>query len=239
MSIRSFVDEHYHHFNAASLRAAAVAYNEHLKNGHKMLVSLAGAMSTAELGRSLAPMIKERKVHAISCTGANLEEDVFNLVAHNHYKRVPEYRSLSEEDEMNLLAQGLNRVTDTCIPEEEAFRRVEGHLVDLWKNAIKNGKRYLPHEIFYELLLNGTLKSSYQARPENSWMLAAAENNLPLFVPGWEDSTIGNVFAAFCIREKVEPQAIMKSGLEYMMELIHWYPAVSYTHLTLPTIGCV
>src|ERR1043166_3088586 len=82
--ISQFIDHHYRHFNAAALKAAAEDYNRHLAGGGKMLFTLAGAMSTAELGISLAEMIRNDKVHAISCTGANLEEDIFNLVAHDH-----------------------------------------------------------------------------------------------------------------------------------------------------------
>ena len=95
------------------------------QRGDAMMVTLAGAMSTAELGRSLADMIRADKVDAITCTGANLEEDLFNLVAHHHYVRLPNYRDLTPEDEQALLDRQLNRVTDTCIPEEEAMRAVE------------------------------------------------------------------------------------------------------------------
>src|SRR5215216_172140 len=143
--ITQFIDHHYRHFNAAALKAAAQDYNKHLASGGQMLVTLAGAMSTAELGLSLAEMIRQGKVHAISCTGANLEEDVFNLVAHDHYVRVPHYRDLTPEDEHELLSRHLNRVTDTCIPEEEAIRRIEAAILDEWVTADQNGERYFPH----------------------------------------------------------------------------------------------
>ena len=187
-----------------------------------MLVSLAGAMSTAELGKSLAEMIRQDKVHIISCTGANLEEDIMNLVAHKHYKRVPNYRDLTPIEEKALLDKGLNRVTDTCIPEEEAFRRLQGHVYELWKEAEINGERFLPHEFMYKLLLSGVLEQYYQIPPENSWMIAAAEKNLPLVVPGWEDSTLGNIFASYCIKKELSPNT-MKNGIEYMMELANYY----------------
>jgi deoxyhypusine synthase len=132
--ISNFIDRHFRHFNAASLRDAAIAYREHLEGG-KMMITLAGAMSTAELGISLAEMIRKGKVDIISCTGANLEEDLMNLVAHSHYKRVPNYRDLTPEDEWELLEQGLNRVTDTCIPEKEAFRKIQGVIHGLWKKV--------------------------------------------------------------------------------------------------------
>lgn len=222
MKIKDFVHEHYKHFNAAALVDAAKAYEKHLSQGKKMLVSLAGAMSTAELGKSLAEMIRQDKVHIISCTGANLEEDIMNLVAHKHYKRVPNYRDLTPIEEKALLDKGLNRVTDTCIPEEEAFRRLQGHVYELWKEAEINGERFLPHEFMYKLLLSGVLEQYYQIPPENSWMIAAAEKNLPLVVPGWEDSTLGNIFASYCIKKELNPNTI-KNGIEYMMELANYY----------------
>ena len=160
-----------------------------------MLVSLAGAMSTAELGKIFAEMIRQDKVQIISCTGANLEEDIMNLVAHSHYKRVPNYSDLTPQDEWDLLEKGLNRVTDTCIPEEEAFRRIQEHIVKIWKDAEAKGERYLPNEYMYKLLLSGVLEQYYEIDLKDSWMYAAAESNLPIICPGWEDSTMGNIFA--------------------------------------------
>lgn len=220
--IRDFIEKHYLHFNAASLVDAAKAYETHINQGKKMLISLAGAMSTAELGISLAEMIRQDKVHIISCTGANLEEDIMNLVAHNSYKRVPNYRDLTPKEEWALLEKGLNRVTDTCIPEEEAFRRLQSHIFNIWKEAERDGKRYFPHEFMYQLLLSGVLEQYYEIDPTNSWMLEAAKKNLPIVVPGWEDSTMGNIFASYCLKGELDPST-MKSGIEYMMWLADYY----------------
>ncbi|MCT4623427.1 MAG: deoxyhypusine synthase family protein [Schleiferiaceae bacterium] len=220
--ISNFIKEHFKHFNSAALVDAAQGYEDHLALGGKMMVTLAGAMSTAELGKSLAEMIRQGKVDIISCTGANLEEDLMNLVAHSHYKRVPEYRDLTPQQERELLDQGLNRVTDTCIPEEEAFRRLQDHIHDKWKRAEQNGERFFPHEFMYQMLLNGELEQYYEIPPENSWMIAAAEKNLPIVVPGWEDSTMGNIFASYCIKKELKPSTV-KSGIEYMMWLADWY----------------
>ena len=225
--ISTFVDHHYRHFNAAALKDAANAYIRHMDDGGAMLLAMAGAMSTAELGVSLAEMIRQGKISAISCTGANLEEDIFNLVARNHYERIPRYRELTVADEQNLLDRHLNRVTDTCIPEEEAMRRIERIVAERWVAADKAGKRALPHEFLYEVLLSGSLEQYYQIDPKDSWMLAAAKRNLPIFVPGWEDSTLGNVYAAWCIRGTVKNVSTMKSGIEYMTALTDWYKQTS------------
>jgi deoxyhypusine synthase len=168
-------------------------------------------------------MIRQDKVHIISCTGANLEEDIMNLVAHNSYKRVPNYRDLSPQEEWDLLENHYNRVTDTCIPEEEAFRRLQSHLFDIWNNADSKGERYFPHEFMYQMINSGVLKQYYEIDPADSWMVAAAEKNLPIVVPGWEDSTMGNIFSSYCIKGEFKANT-MKSGIEYMMWLADWYP---------------
>ncbi|MGA9585921.1 MAG: deoxyhypusine synthase family protein [Terracidiphilus sp.] len=222
-AITSFIKHHYRHFNAAALVDAAEAYNAHLASGGKMFMTIAGAMSTAELGLSLAEMIRQDKVHGICCTGANLEEDVFNLVAHDFYERVPHYRDLTPADEAALLNRHMNRVTDTCIPEMEAMRRIENEVLKEWVRADKAGERFFPHEFMYKILLSGDLKASYQIDPRNSWLLAAAEKNLPMFVPGWEDATLGNMYAGHCISGDVKKVHTVRTGIEYMMELAEWY----------------
>lgn len=225
--ISSFIEHHFRHFNAAALIDAARAYRGHLEAGGKMFLTLAGAMSTAELGLSLAEMIRQDKVHAISCTGANLEEDLFNLVAHDFYERVPNWRDLTPEDERALLERHMNRVTDTCIPEMEAMRRLEGALLNEWTRAGQAGERYFPHQFMYRILRSGALEEFYQIDPKDSWVYAAMEKDLPIFVPGWEDSTMGNMYAAHCIAGDVKQVHTVRTGIEYMIELAEWYTLTS------------
>ncbi|MBL7993862.1 deoxyhypusine synthase family protein [bacterium] len=222
-TVTQFLDHHYRHFNAAALVDAAKGYKRHLDNGGKFFMTLAGAMSTAELGLSLAEMIRQDKVHAITCTGANLEEDIFNLVAHDYYERVPHYRDLTPQDEAGLLSRHMNRVTDTCIPEMEAMRRIEVAVLEEWVNAEKKGQKFFPHEFMYKILQSGKLKPHYQIDPKDSWMVAAAEKNLPMFVPGWEDATLGNMYAGHCISGDVQNVHTVRTGIEYMMSLTEYY----------------
>lgn len=227
MKMRAYMQKYYKHFNAAVCVDAADAWIKLLDGGGKMMLTLAGAMSTAELGISLAEMIRQDKVHAISCTGANLEEDVFNLVAHSHYLRVPHYRYLSKEDEAELLAKGMNRVTDTCIPEDTAIRRIAKEVLELWQKADREGKSYFPFEIMYQLLDVPTIRSAFEIDPKHSWLLAAKDKNLPIVTPGWEDSTLGNIFTAHVIKGDVKRFDVIKSGPEQMAYLIKWYRAQS------------
>lgn len=222
--ITQFIERHYMHFNSAALKDAARDYKKHIEQGGKMLMTLAGAMSTAELGKSLAEMIRQGKVHAISCTGANLEEDMYNLVAHEFYERIPKYRDLTADDEEKILKRRLNRVTDTCIPEEEAIKRFEPFITAEWKKADQEGRRHFPYEYFYMLIRSGVLKNSYQIDPKDSWLVAACEKNLPIWTPGWEDSTVGNWFAAKAgdgtLKNGV---SAIKAGPETFMSLVKWY----------------
>jgi deoxyhypusine synthase len=225
--ISEFIKQHFRHFNAAAVVDAAEGYQNHLAGGGKMMITLAGAMSTAELGLSLAEMIRQDKVHIISCTGANLEEDLFNLVAHDFYERVPNYRDLTPADEQELLDRHMNRVTDTCIPEMEAMRRLEKAMVDVWTHAEAEGRRCFPHQFMYEVLRSGTLEKYYQIDIRDSWVYAAMEKDLPIIVPGWEDSTIGNLFTVHVITGDLANIHTVKTGIEYMKMLADWYTSES------------
>src|SRR5579875_1417056 len=226
-SVSAFIKRHFRHFNAAALVDAAEAYSKHLSSGGRMFLTLAGAMSTAELGVSLAEMIRQDKIHGISCTGANLEEDVFNLVAHDFYERVPHWRDLTPGDEQALLDRHMNRVTDTCIPEEEAMRRIESVILEEWTAADQKGERCFPHEFFFRILQSADLRKSFQIDVKDSWLYAAMERNLPMFVPGWEDSTLGNMYAGHCISGDVKNVHTVRTGIEYMMALADWYTNTS------------
>ena len=195
---------------------------KHLESGGKLFITLAGAMSTAGIGKLLAPMIRRGYIAGISCTGANLEEDVFRMMAFPHYTSIENWRALSPQDDEELFNNNMNRVTDVCIPEQEAIRALEAHLLDAWQVATSTGVRQLPHQYFYDILRNETLLNTAKGDADASWVLAATESNLPVFVPGWEDSTMGNIFAARSMEGEVDSDCVL-SGIEYMKGLATWY----------------
>ncbi|MBL7155827.1 MAG: deoxyhypusine synthase family protein [Candidatus Omnitrophica bacterium] len=223
MSIRQFIKDNFKHFNAAALTEAAEGYVEHLRKGGKMFLTLAGALSTGEIGITLAEMIRKEKVHGICSTGANLEEDIFNLIAHKSYKRIPHYRHLTPEEELQLKDNRFNRVTDTCIPEAEAIEKLSKELFPLYKKAEEEKKSFFPYEYFYELIRSDALKKYYEIDPKNSWVVAACEKSLPIFTPGWEDSTLGNGMVAEVKSGRLKNFNFVKNGLEQMDYLIDWY----------------
>lgn len=214
------MEEHYLHFNAGELSRCSSSLREFLDGGGRLIVTLAGAMSTAEIGRSLAPAIRAQKVHAICCTGANLEEELFSLVSRSKYEGISNWRDLTAQDDADLRDRGMNRVTDVAIPEE-AFRGLEDSLMALWEDAEAAGDSRFPHEYLYDLLLHGGL--DFDSAPEKSWLMAAADANLPIFTPGWEDSTLGSILAARVLDRSLKDASIVRSGLEAMQSLADWY----------------
>jgi len=221
-TISAYMEKHFRHFNARETVAAAQAWRELLDKGGEMLLTMAGAMSTAEIGISLSEMIRKGKVHGICCTAANLEEDVFNLFAHNEYEVVHNWRGLSADDEVALYDRGFNRVTDTCIPET-VMRHTEKILLELWARNAERGTPQFPYELMYELLDRKELEQHYQIPKEHSWLLAAKEKNLPIWTPGWEDCTLGNIFTARVMEGKVKNHNALRTGTEQMQRLAEWY----------------
>ena len=219
--MRDFIESNYRHFNSGALADCATSLRSFLEQDGRLMVTLAGAMSTAEIGRTLAPAIKAQRVHAICCTGANLEEDLFGLLARSSFESIADWRELTAQDETGLFERGMHRVTDVAIPEEEAIRAVEGALMSLWEDAEAAGDSRFPHEFLYDLLLHGELE--FDGNPEQSWLMAAADANLPIFTPGWEDSTLGNILAARVLDCSLKGPGIVKGGLEAMQALADWY----------------
>jgi deoxyhypusine synthase len=228
--VTEFLTRTFRHFNAGELLRAAQALKTHVDGGGHVLLAMAGAMSTGELGISLAEMIRKRRIHAVCCTGANLEEDLFSLIARNDYQLVPNYRDLTPSDDQALLERGLNRVTDTCIPEKLAIGPAEAAMLAEWKRADARGERLFPHEFVFNVLRSGVLRDRYQLDPAVSWVHAAMEHDVPIFVPGWEDSTLGNIYAARCMAGEIRNVHTVRSGVEYMMRLAEYYEATAPQH---------
>ena len=225
LPLLSFVLTNYKNFNARATRDALIAYWKHIRNGGRMFWSVAGAMSSAQLGITIAPAIRSGLIHGMSVTGANLEESLFRLVAHRSYRDFPDYRYMRKEDDTEILNRRLRRVTDTTIPEDEAFRAVEEFIVPLWKRASEQRERSFWHEYFYQTIL-ALPESTYEGNPAQCWLLEAARRKLPIVVPGHEDSTFGNIFASY-VKNGECSASVVKSGIEYMVDLYDRYNELS------------
>jgi deoxyhypusine synthase len=235
MDVREFIDHHFLHYNSRELRRAAAAWEEHVQAGGKMLVSLAGAMSTARVGRILGRAMDAGLVHAISCTGANLEEDAFALLSGSEYEAIPDWRALRAVDDAALYARGMNRVTDSCIPET-VMRHMESELLESWCDAADAEQERMPAEHILDVLHRPEVKEHWE-EPQDSWLLAARRNGVPIFTPGWEDSTTGNMFAAAVFRGELPDHRAVVAGTEQMVRLMRWYLEHDGRDAGTPSVG--
>lgn len=225
------------HCNGGSTLHAALWLKDHLKRGGKVVVTLAGALSSFQVGVMLAELIRQKKVHLVSATAANHEESYYRYVAHSHYAYIPRYTELTPDQEAELRDAGLRRITDTFLPEDESVRIMEPHLLKMWKEAEKQGKSYFPHEYFRRMYAEGKIKPDPACNPKDSWTYAAYERNIPIVIPGFEDSTMGNIFASYTYNGKYKPKngvsvspSVMKGGLDYFTFLYDWYMKESQKH---------
>jgi deoxyhypusine synthase len=236
-AVSSYAERTLRHCNGGATLQAALWLKEHLDNGGKLVVSVAGALSSFQVGIMLAELIRQDKVHLVSATAANHEESFYRYVAHSHYAYIPRYTELTPSQEAELRDAGLRRITDTFLPEDESVRIMEPHLVEMWKNAQDTGERYFPHEYFRRLFSEKLIKPDSMANPHDCWTYAAFQRDIPIVIPGFEDSTMGNIFASYTYNGKyrkhpdiIFEQNIMRSGLEYFTMLYDWYGDISKKH---------
>lgn len=227
--ITDFAKKYFTHYNSGEMMRAGESLKTFLDSGNKLMITLGGAFSTAEGGKMLARLIREDKVHAISCTGANLEEDLFNLVAHNTHFPVHNWRECTMQSDKELREKGYNRVLDTALHDTYATETVEKEIIKLWirdtnaKYASPTYAKKYWHEYFYELILSGSLVDKYQIDYKDSWLVAAAIKNIPLVTPGYEDSTMANVFAGYVANQEGVDPDIIKSNINAFVDLGKWY----------------
>ena len=78
--------------------------------------------------------------------------------------------------------RGMNRETDVEIPEK--VQKVEKLLIPLREKCRSCRRQRFPHEYLYDILLHANLE--FRGEVQNSWLMAAADANIPIFVPGWK-----------------------------------------------------
>ena len=238
--VSDFANRTLNHTNGGATYEAAMWLKNHLDHGGKLVVTIAGALSSFQVGVMLADLIRAGKVHMISATGANHEESYYRYVAHSHYAYIPRYTELTPDQEAELRDAGLRRITDTFLPEDESVRIMEPHLLKMWADADWNKKRFFPHEYFRRLFSENLIKPDPKANPDDCWAYAAYKKNIPIIIPGFEDSTMGNIFASYTYAGKYRQKGldknggtfvlnpnVMKNGIDYFTYLYDWYMEAS------------
>jgi len=215
--VSAFAERTLLHCNGGSTMQAALWLKNHLDKGGKLVVTIAGALSSFQVGVMLAELIRQNKVHLVSATAANHEESYYRYVAHSHYAYIPRYTELTPEQEAELRDTGLRRI-------------MEPHLLRMWKEAEKKGESFFPHEYFRRLFEKKLIKPDPMANENDCWAYAAYKKNIPIVIPGFEDSTMGNIFASYTYDGKYRTDDgprlsphIMKTGLEYFTWMYDWY----------------
>lgn len=216
------------HCNGGRTVDAGLWLKKHCDDGGKIFLTMSGAGSTFEQGIMIGELIRAGKIAAISVTGANLEESLYRLVAHSDYAYIPNYQKLSRAQEKELDVVGLRRITDTFLPEDESTRIVLPEIEKLWRESDAAGEQLLWHEYFFRLLQRGMLTFDPCANSTDCWIYQAWRENIPIFVPGWEDSTMGNIFTQACCDSKHQFLSKYKSQVPINRNII--LPSVCYMH---------
>ncbi len=226
------------HCNAGKVTEAGFFLKQHCDDGGTIFVSMSGAGSTFQMGKTLAKLISEGKVGGLSVTGANLEESLYRYIAFSEYAYIPRYAELTKHEEQELAEAGLRRITDTFLPEDESVRIILPKMRKLWEKAQREGKSYFWHEYFFQLFEHNLIKADPATSAEDCWLYQAWKHKVPVYVPGAEDSTMGNIFAQLCYKGKDKflskykekkplSLSIIKHSFEYMHHLAETYMKIA------------
>ncbi|MFZ2205431.1 MAG: deoxyhypusine synthase family protein [Minisyncoccia bacterium] len=232
--VSNFLAHTKRHCNGGKTVDAGIWLRDHCDNGGKIFLTMSGAGSSFQQGIMISELIRAGKIAAISVTGANLEESLYRLVANSHYAYIPDYMELTRQEEKELAQAGFRRITDTFLPEEESVRIVLPAKEKLWREAEEKGESYFWHEYFFQLFERKMIEFDPTANPDDCWLYQAWLHKIPIFIPGIEDQTMGNIFTYFCYKgnhpvlkkyaqDKPISQKIIKYGFDYMHSLAEWY----------------
>ncbi len=223
------------HCNGGKTVDAGLRLRDHVNNGWKMFLTMAGAGSSFQQGILISELIRTNKLHGISVTGANLEESLYRLVAHSNYAYIPDYVELTPQQEEELRKAGFRRITDTFLPEEESVRKILPAMESLRRESEKNGESLLWHEYFFRLFERNMIEFDPAANVDDCWLYQAWKHKIPVFVPGLEDSTMGNIFthasykgtheflSQYTLEDGSIDMHIVKPGVAYMHRMAEWY----------------
>lgn len=167
-------------FSARDLARAADYYNMMLADKNcSVMLCLAGSLFSAGLKDVVVDMVRNNMVDAIISTGAIIvDQDFFEGLGFKHYKGT----KFVDDNELRELM--IDRIYDTYI-DEENLRDCDMTIANICDTLER--RPYSSREFIWHM---GKYLAEHGKNP-NSVVLAAYENNVPIFVPAFSDCSAG------------------------------------------------
>lgn len=140
-----------------------------------VFMSLGGPLIPGGMRNIVTKMIKESHVDLIISSGANITHDLVEAFGGSHYRH-------EGKDDEELNEEGIGRIADINVGSDD-FTIFESEITKIYEKISSEKQIVSIQELLYEI---GLL-----VEDENSFVAAAAKNNVPIFAPGLIDSMMG------------------------------------------------
>ena len=187
MTITQLVDDVFDGmgYNAKRLAEACHLFKSMLDGNSTVCLTLAGAMTPVGMGGGIIKMMEKGFVDWIVTTGANTYHDL-----HFAYQ-LPVHQGDQCADDNELAEHDVVRIYDvyidmqrTLIAQDNIIQALTGKAVEDNKFPAKFSTAY-----YYKTLGEGVWETA--KNPDRSFIASASKNKVPVFVPGFADSSVG------------------------------------------------
>jgi len=141
----------------------------------KVFMSLGGPLIPGGMRNIVTKMIENRHVDLIVSSGANITHDLVEAFGGSHYRH-------EGRDDEELNEEGIGRIADINVGSDD-FTIFETEIIKIFEKISSERNHISIQELLYEVGL--------MVDDENSFVAAAAKNNVPIFAPGLIDSMMG------------------------------------------------
>jgi len=141
------------------------------------IMAIAGPMVPGGLRELIADLVSDRRIHALTMTGANVTHDLIEALGHRHQI------GAEVSDDRKLKKRGLYRIYDLYVSQQaiEALEKSTHQAVS--KIEEEKRRNIAPWELLREI--------GKQLRDPASILRNASRRNVPIFCPGIHDSMLG------------------------------------------------
>ena len=141
----------------------------------KVFMSLGGPLIPGGMRNIVSQMIENHHVDLIVSSGANITHDLVEAFGGSHYRH-------EGRDDEELNEDGIGRIADINVGSDD-FTIFETEIIKIFEKISSQRNHISIQELLYEIGL--------MVDDENSFVAAAAKNNVPIFAPGLIDSMMG------------------------------------------------